>query len=152
MKDLHGEAARSVAASQQACVELLCDIESYPRWYPDVVRAVEVLARDGDRATRVRVTLHAAIGPLNRDLEMVLAVSCDGDAVRLQREPNERSDRERFEVKWRARGSGAQQTRLELALDAYLDIPRLVPTGGLADTLASGFVEAAGRELRDGQR
>jgi len=151
MKDLHGEATRTVSASQRACLDLLGDVEAYPRWYPQVVRAVEVLQRDGDRVTRVRATLHAAVGPLNRDLDLVLGVSLDPDTVRLARELNERSDRERFEVLWRTHEDGSGQTRLALALDASLDIPRFVPTGGLAEQLASGFVDAAAREL-DGQR
>ena len=147
MKDLHGEAARPVSASPQRSLDLLSDLEGYPRWYPDVVRRVDVLQRDGELVKQARVTLHAAIGPINRDLELVLSVARTPDTVTLARVRNERSDRERFEVAWRARPTGADQTRLELALDASLDLPRLLPTGGLADTLAAGFVEAAAREL-----
>lgn len=147
MKDLHGEATRPVSASPQRSLDLLSDLEGYPRWYPDVVRRVDVLQRDGDLVKQARVTLHAAIGPINRDLELVLSVARASDTVTLARVRNEHSDRERFEVTWRARPAGAEQTRLELALDASLDLPRLLPTGGLADTLAAGFVQAAAREL-----
>ena len=146
MKDLHGESSRSVSAAPERCLELLADIEGYPRWYPDVVRRIEVVQRDGDRVSRVRATLHAAIGPINRDLSLLLAVTRSADMVKLMRVANERSDRERFEVTWRVSAAG-QATRLALALDASLDLPRLLPTGGLADSMAAGFVTAAAREL-----
>jgi hypothetical protein len=46
---------------------------------------------------------------------------------------------------WRV-GSGAT-TRVAIELAATLEVPRLVPIGGLGDRLAQGFVEAAKREL-----
>ena len=146
MKDLHGESSRPVAADPERCLELLADVEGYPRWYPDVVRRIEVVQRDGDRASRVRATLHAAIGPINRDLSLLLAVTRSADTVKLTRVANAGSDRERFEVTWRA-AAASQSTRLALSLDASLDLPRLLPTGGLADSMAAGFVNAAAREL-----
>lgn len=146
MKDLHGESARTVAAAPDACLDLLADLESYPHWYPDVVRKIDVVARDNGRASRARATLHAAVGPINRDLQLLLEVTRTADSVRLTRVSNERSDRERFEVTWRAKAAG-QGTRLALSLDASLDLPRLLPTGGLADSMAAGFVGAAARKL-----
>lgn len=147
MKDLHGEASRTVAADPQRCLELFADLEGYPRWYPDVVRGVEVADRDSDgRASRARATLHAAVGPINRDLSLLLAVTTGPDTVRLTRVANAGSDRERFEVTWRTVAQGSE-TRIALALDASLDLPRLLPTGGLADSMAAGFVAAAAREL-----
>lgn len=147
MKDLRGEASQRVQAPPQRCLDLLADLESYPRWYPEVVRRIEVVQRDGDRVTRARATLHAAIGPINRDFELLLSVTRGTDTVTLGREPHERSDREHFEVKWRAIAAGADHTRLELALAASLNLPRMLPTRGLGDTLAAGFVGAAVKEL-----
>jgi ribosome-associated toxin RatA of RatAB toxin-antitoxin module len=148
VKDLHGSASQPVNASQELCLELLADVESYPRWYPEVVRGIEVVKRDAATvAQQVRAILHAAVGPINRDLELQLAVTRGSDTVALTRVPHERSDRERFEVNWRVVAAGAQQARIELSLLASLDLPRLLPVGGLADTLATGFVGAAVREL-----
>ena len=147
MKDLRGEAAQTVPAEAQRCLDLLADLESYPRWYPDVVRRIEVMAREGSQVTQARATLHAAIGPINRDLDLLLSVVRQSDTVLLARVPHAGSDRERFEVRWRAAPHASDRTRLELALAASLDLPRLLPTGGLADTLAAGFVSAAAREL-----
>jgi len=147
VKELHGEAGQTVTAPAQQCLDLLADLEGYPRWYPDVVRRIDVVAREDGRVTRARATLHAAVGPINRDLKLLLALTRGPDTVTLQRVPNERSDRERFEVRWRAAPAPGDQTRLGVVLDAALDLPRLVPTRGLADTLAAGFVQAAAREL-----
>jgi hypothetical protein len=147
MKDLHGEASRTVGVSPERCLDLLADLEGYPRWYPDVVRRVDVQERNGALATRARVLLHAHIGPMNRDLELTLAVTRRTYGVLLQRVPHERTDSERFEVSWRAVADGQSGTRLQLALDASLPVPRMLPTHGLADGLAAGFVDAAVREL-----
>jgi hypothetical protein len=151
VKDLQGSAAESVNAPPDRCLELLADVESYPRWYPEVVRGLEVVKRDaGGAAQQVRAVLHAAVGPINRDLELLLGVTRGTDTVALARVPHEGSDRERFEVNWRVVGAAAQQARIELSLAASLDLPRLLPIGGLADTLAAGFVDAAVRELSGG--
>jgi ribosome-associated toxin RatA of RatAB toxin-antitoxin module len=148
MKDLNGSASRPVNAPPELCLELLADVESYPRWYPEVVRGIEVVKRDAATvAQQVRAILHAAVGPINRDLELLLAVTRGSDTVALTRVQNERSDRERFEVNWRVVGAGPEQARIELSLAASLDLPRLLPVGGLADSLATGFVRAAVREL-----
>jgi hypothetical protein len=61
--------------------------------------------------------------------------------------PHEPSDPERFTVTWRVAGSGTG-TRIDLALDAVLDLPRFVPLpSGVGDTIAQGFAAAAAREL-----
>lgn len=147
MKELHGQASQAIDASPQEALELLADLESYPRWYPSVVRGIEVVEREGERITQARATLQAAVGPINRELALLLAVTLGADTVRLARVPHERSDRERFEVTWRVAAQGPQRTHLELALYAALDLPRLLPTGGLADSMAAGFVGAAARQL-----
>jgi ribosome-associated toxin RatA of RatAB toxin-antitoxin module len=151
VKDLQGSAAQSVAATPDRCLELLADVESYPRWYPDVVRGIDVVKRDAQsRAEQVRATLFAAVGPINHELELLLAITRAPDSVVLSRFPYERSDRERFEVNWRVTAAGAQQSRIELLLAASLDLPRFLPVGGLADTMATGFVGAAVAELSRG--
>jgi ribosome-associated toxin RatA of RatAB toxin-antitoxin module len=151
VKDLHGSASQPVNAAPERCVALLADVESYPRWYPDVVRSIEVRQRDeAGAATQVRAVLHAAVGPINRDLALLLGVTRGPDSVVLARVPHEGSDRERFEVNWSVVSAGAQRARIELSLAASLDLPRLLPVGGLADTMANGFVAAAVRELSSG--
>ncbi len=149
MKDLRGQASQEVHVAQESVLALLADVEGYPRWYPEVVRDIEVVQRDGDWVTRAHATLFASVGPIRRELQLLLSVTREADTVRLVRVPHERTDRERFEVTWRAVATGAR-TQLQLALAASLDVPRLLPTGGLADTMASGFVVAAARELSTG--
>src|SRR5581483_7395835 len=101
MKDLFGSASATVRASEDACLELLGDVARYPHWYPDVVRDVEVVEQDGAGvATQARATLHAAAGPISRDLQLLLSVRREPGVVTLARVPHQPSDRERFEVRW----------------------------------------------------
>jgi hypothetical protein len=65
--------------------------------------------------------------------------------VCLTRVPNEAGDPEKFEVVWRV--SADDGTRLAIELNAMLEVPRLLPLGGVGDRLAQGFVDAAKREL-----
>jgi hypothetical protein len=69
----------------------------------------------------------------------------DHDAVCLSRVPHEPSDPEKFEVVWRVAPGPA--TRLSIELSAALEVPRLVPLGGVGDRIAQGFADAAKREL-----
>ena len=149
MKDLHGSASQPVNAAPERCLELLADVESYPRWYPrgGAGNRSARARRRRSAAQQVRAILHAAVGPINRDLELRLGVTRGADTVVLARVAHAGSDRERFEVNWRVVSAGAQQARIELSLAASLDLPRLLPVGGLADTMATGFVGAAVREL-----
>ncbi|HZU40851.1 MAG TPA: SRPBCC family protein [Solirubrobacteraceae bacterium] len=150
MKELRASASATVTASPERALDLLEDVGGYPRWYPDVVRDVEVVREDArGRPRRARATLHATVGPINRDFELLLDVARDGDTVALERVAHGAADRERFEVVWEVApaGSGA---RIDLRLEAALEVPRLVPVGGLGDSLASGFVAAAARELGGG--
>jgi hypothetical protein len=152
MKDLSGSASTLVSATPEACVDLLADVSGYPNWYPEVVRRVEVLERDdAGNATRARATLHVAAGPISRDLDLVLAVTHGPEEVKLERVPNEAGDPERlqvrFSVHWTVGASGASRSQLAVALAARLDVPRLVPLGGIGDTMANGFVAAAARAV-----
>lgn len=136
-----------MAAPPERALALFEDVGAYPSWYGEVVREVTVLERDGAGAPRrARVTLHVALGPVNRDLALTMSVGRAGPGVTLARVANESSDRERFEVRWRATPAGTG-TQIELDLEARLDVPRLVPVGAMADSLASGFAGAAAREL-----
>lgn len=147
MKTLHGEATVVVAAPLDECLELLEAIDGYTDWYPEVIRKVEVLERNPEGDPRMaRATVHVARGPLVRDLQLVVAVTADADGtVRLTRLPNEPSDEEQLEMIWRLEETDG--TRIELRLDGYLDVPRLLPLGGIGDALAQRFVAAVTRAL-----
>ncbi|HEY2770952.1 MAG TPA: SRPBCC family protein [Solirubrobacteraceae bacterium] len=147
MKELTGSAAADVAATSEECMALLAAVERYPQWYPEVVKRVDVLERDpAGQATRANTKLHVSAGRMARDFEFVLRVEVQRpDVVRLVRIPHEPDDEEEFEVTWRVRDDGRR--RLDLALAAVLPVPRLLPVGGIGDSLAQGFVAAAEREL-----
>jgi ribosome-associated toxin RatA of RatAB toxin-antitoxin module len=147
VKRLQGSGEVEVSAAPPQCFALLEAVEHYPDWYPEVVRRVEVLERDGDgTASRAHATLHAAVGPLVKDFDLLLAVAAEPlTAVTLTRIPHGRADEEEFRVRWRV--LAGPRTRIELRLDANLSVPRLAPVGGLGDSLAKGFVAAAARTL-----
>jgi hypothetical protein len=139
VKDLHGTAAARADVPVDRCVALLADVERYPTWHPDVVREVEILERDErGRATEARTKLRAAIGGVGRDFDLTLAVSAQPDAVKLSRLAHGPEDREELEMLWEVHDG-----RIQLRLDAKLDVPRLLPTRGIGDAIANGFVEAA---------
>lgn len=144
MKDLAGSAGRTVPVPPTGCYALLSDVERYPEWYPDVVTSVEALERDpGGDVSRAQAVLHVALGRLVHDFNLRLAVERDPErSIVLQRIPRDASDEQEFRVAWALvpEGSG---TRIELQLGASLPIPRFVPTGGIGQTMADGFVTAA---------
>jgi hypothetical protein len=147
MKELRGTATSVVSAPLAECHSLLAAVDRYPVWHPDVVKQVEVLDRD-DRghARSARAILHVSVGPLVRDFHLVFVVQVEPATVKLNRIPHHASDRERFDVTWRL--DGAADTQIGLELGANLSVPRLVPLGGVGDSLAHGFVSAAVRALR----
>ncbi len=147
MKPVRGIATAVVPATVEQCFSLLAAVDGYPRWYPEVVRDVQVIetGKDG-RPSRAHTTLHVAYGPLAKDFPLVLAIALDRPrTVRLTRLPNEPGDDEQFEVIWRLEDRAG--TQIELELDARLDVPRLLPIGGIGDVLADGFVHAAAEAL-----
>ena len=148
MKELTGSANRVLAASIEDCFALLEAVDRYPDWHPDVVRRVEVVQQDPDgRPARVRTLLHFARGKLVRDFNLLMAVATDQpEAVTLTRVPNEPTDRERFEVRWRLDPRDAA-TRVQLNIVADLSVPRLLPLGGVGDAMATGFIDAAAGAL-----
>ncbi len=147
MKDLTGTATARVAATPEECVALLAEVERYPSWHPDVVRYAEVLERGPDGVpARARTKVHVVAGPLVKDFDFVVAVSVEpGREVRLERVPHQAGDSERFELRWLI--ESGPETVLHIALDARLSVPRFVPLGGVGDSIAQGFVDAASRAL-----
>jgi hypothetical protein len=147
MKELTGSASGTTSASSAEAMALLEDIDRYPTWHPDVVKEAEVLERDAEgHPTRARTKLHVERGPLTRDFNLVMAVTVDpSGTIRLSRIPHQPNDKERFDVTWRV-GTGSA-TRIQLDLAANLDVPRLVPLGGVGDSMAEGLVSAATRAL-----
>jgi hypothetical protein len=147
MKELTGNASAATAASVDAAMTLLAAIDGYPRWAPNVVKEAEVLERDADgHPTKARTKLHVERGRLTRDFNLVMAVNVDpSGTIKLSRIPHEPSDEERFEVTWRV--DGGNSTRIQLALGANLNVPRIVPLGGVGDALAADLLSAATRAL-----
>jgi polyketide cyclase/dehydrase/lipid transport protein len=146
MKELTGNASATTPASPAECLALLEAIDAYPSWAGDVVKEAEVLERDGaGHPTRARAKLHVERGPLTRDFNLTLDVKVGAGGVTLSRIPHQSSDKERFDVIWKVGAS--QSTRIELQLGANLDVPRLVPLGGVGDSMAADLVSAATRAL-----
>ena len=147
MKELTGHAERTTPASHEQCMALLEAVDSYPNWYPAVVKSVEVLERnDQGRPTKAQTKLHVQHGPITRDFDLTMDVHVDpAGVVRLSRIPHHGSDGEKFDVTWRVSGAGPSQIRLDLA--ANLNVPRFLPLGDVGESMAAGFVNAATRAL-----
>lgn len=148
MKQLHGAASTEVNAPIEQCFAMLAAIDLYPSWYPEVVREMDVLeTAAGGAATRVRTTLRLSHGPLVKDFTLQLAVRLQSHAlVELTRISHGPGDSEEFEVAWRLEDRG--HTHIELALNATVAVPRLVPLGSVGDSFAEGFVSAAARRIQ----
>jgi len=148
MKELTGSAAATTDATPEQALALLEAIDRYPTWHPRVVKEAEVLERDaqGD-PTKARAKLHVERGPLTRDFDLLMTVNVDRSSgtIKLSRIAHEPGDPERFDVTWQVGGGPPTPVRLDLA--ANLDVPRLIPLGGVGDSLAEGFVSAATRAL-----
>jgi ribosome-associated toxin RatA of RatAB toxin-antitoxin module len=147
VKELRGTAAVEVAATPAQCMALLEAVDRYPEWYPEVVQKVEVTERDaGGRPSKANARLHVVAGPVTRDFDLQMAVVSEPPGtIKLARISHGPSDQERFEVVWRV--TEAVRTRIDVALDASLSVPRFLPLGGIGDGLAQGFVGAAARAL-----
>jgi len=143
MKELSAAAAGETHASLQRCFELVAAIERYPTWYPTAVTAAEVTERNGDGLpTRANVILHVAHGVLVRDFRLKVAVQAQApESVSMSRIPHGPDDREELSVAWALVDGGS--TRIEVRMRASLSIPRFVPVGGLAESVAGGFLGAA---------
>jgi uncharacterized protein YndB with AHSA1/START domain len=147
MKELSGTATGRTRAPIEECYALLSDVESYPDWFPDGVRAAEALERDpaSGEATKIKTTLHTSKGP-GGDFKLHMAVTRQPpELVELRRLPHEQEDPERMTVTWHL--TRGPETLIQLALAAQLDLPRFVPVGGVAQGLADQFMQAALRRL-----
>ena len=148
MKKLSGTVTQVVGAPIEKSFELLAAVDRYPVWHPQVVQEVDVVERDPDgRPSRVRTTLHVAVGPIVRDFHLMMRLeTMRPSVVALTRMPNQPSDREEFDVRW-ALGHEGEGTRITLDVAANLSVPRLLPVGGIGDSMATGFVVAAAATL-----
>ena len=147
MKELKGSATTAIEATPEECIATLAAVDRYPIWYPDIIREVEVLERNPDgMPLRARTTVHLAAGPLANDFHFDVTVKVQRSSVVLTRVPHAPSDPERLEIRWRVK---PRQLGVELA--ARLEVPRFLPIGGVGESVAQGFVEAARRVL-DGSR
>lgn len=143
MKELRGDAAALVPAPLAQCLALVEAVDGYPVWYPEVVRAVEVLERDArGMPSRAQTKLHLSVGPVTKDFDLLMAVTLEPPAtVRLAKV----GGAAKFDVIWRL--TEGESTRIELELDANLDVPRLLPLGDVGKSVAQGFISAASTEL-----
>lgn len=144
-----GTASAVAPAPVDDCFALLAAVDRYPEWYPQAVIEVQVLERGADAVApaRVRAKLHVGVGPIVRDFDLVLAVQTVApESVKLTRVADGGSDQQ-FDVAWRLRHAGQGGTRIELELRASLDAPRFMPLGGIGDSIAKGFVDAAAAKL-----
>ena len=143
MKELRGAAHTIVTAPLAQCLALVEAVDEYPVWYPDVVREVDVLERDArGRPTRAQTKLHLSAGPVTKDFDLLMAVTVEPPAtVKLAKVGGSA----KFDVIWRL--SDGESTRIELQLDANLDVPRFLPLGDVGNSVAQGFVSAASAEL-----
>jgi ribosome-associated toxin RatA of RatAB toxin-antitoxin module len=143
MKELRGTAHALVPAPLAQCLALVEAVDGYPTWYPEVVREVEVLERDPRGVpTRAQTKLHLSVGPVTKDFDLLMAVTVEPPAtVKLAKV----GGAAKFDVIWHL--SEGEQTRIELQLDASLDVPRFLPLGDVGNSVAQGFVSAASAEL-----
>lgn len=143
MKELRGAAATLVPTPLAQCLALVEAVDGYPVWYPEVVRTVQVLERDGHGLpSRAQTKLHLSAGPVTKDFDLLMAVTVEPPAtVKLVKV----GGNAKFDVIWRL--NEGENTRIELGLDASLDVPRFLPLGDLGNSVAQGFVAAASAEL-----
>jgi len=146
LKELTGTATRTLSVPAEVCFALLAAVDAYPGWYPETVRQVDVLERAPDgRPSRVRAKLHVSWGPVVRDFDLVMGVETEAPTtVRLAR-VKDRPSASTFEVNWRVQAG--EGTRIDVRLQADLDVPRFLPLAGIGDAVAGGFVDAAARRL-----
>jgi ribosome-associated toxin RatA of RatAB toxin-antitoxin module len=148
MRDLHGKASEVVSTPLESCVALLAAIDAYPEWYPDGVREVEVIERDAHgQPTRVRAVLHVEVAGFDRDFNLTMSVEAGPPGrVALTKVKADSSDPP-FDVVWRV--SEQAGTLIELDIETALPVPRLMPLGGVGDSIAKSFVSAASAALAE---
>ncbi|HWD64689.1 MAG TPA: SRPBCC family protein [Solirubrobacteraceae bacterium] len=147
MKDLAASASGRTHASVDDAYGLLSDFESYPDWFPEGVKSIQVLERYPDgHASRLQARLHTSSGPVQRDFDMEMTTTLRAtELVELKRVAHEKRDREEMVVSWRL--NSGPQTLVAVDLRAKLDLPGFLPVGGLAQGMADRFLQAALRRL-----
>ena len=89
--------------------------------------------------------MHIARGTLAREFDLFLTVAVEPPrTVRLTRVTDHPTNQE-FTATWTLGPAGS--TRVALELHAKLRVPRYIPTRGVGDMIADGFVTAACRAL-----
>ena len=143
MRQLRGAASAVVPARLEQCLALVEAVDGYPVWYPEVVRAVDVLERDErGLASKAQTQLRVAAGPITKNFDLLMAVTVEPPGtVKLAKVGGSA----KFDVVWRL--SEGESTRIALELDASLDVPRFMPLGDVGNSVAQGFVSAAKAEL-----
>ncbi|HXD64765.1 MAG TPA: SRPBCC family protein [Solirubrobacteraceae bacterium] len=143
MKELRGTASTLVPAPLDQCLALVEAVDGYPDWYPEVVRAVDVVERDArGLPSRAQTKLHVSVGPVTKDFDLLMAVTVEPPStVKLAKV----GGAAKFDVIWRL--TEGEQTRIALDLDASLDVPRFLPLGDVGNSVAQGFISAASTEL-----
>ena len=135
-----------VSAPLERCLGLLAAIDAYPDWHPDGVREVEALERDASgQLTTVRALLHVEVAGFDRDFNLTMSVEVDPKRRVALRKVKADSSDPPFDVTWRVSEDDA--TLIELELETALPVPRLVPLGGVGDSIARSFVSAASEAL-----
>lgn len=143
-RHLKGSARATVAASPEACFAVLADVLGWPDWY-ERVRVVEVVQRDA-QGTPAEVVLEARV--LRFDLRLRGRVVLEPSrSVVLERVAHGAGDEEamRLAVSLEPAGEGC---RASAEVDAYVDLPRLVPLPGSAgDRFAGDLLGALERTV-----
>jgi hypothetical protein len=143
MKELRGAAVTLVPAPRAQCLALVEAVDGYPVWHPEVVRAVEVLERDAHgRPSRAQTRLHLSAGPVTKDFDLLMAVTVEPPATVTLAKVGGTA---KFDVIWRL--YEGENTRIELELDASLDVPRFLPISDVGNSVAQSFISAASAEL-----
>ena len=147
MKDLAASASGRTAASTDAAYALLSDFESYPVWFPEGVKEIEVTERDADgHPSRLNTTLQTTSGPIQREFRLHMGVTLrPPELVELHRVPHEDRDSEAMTVSWHL--TSGPQTLVEVRMNARLSVPGFLPVGGLVQGMADRFLQAALRQL-----
>lgn len=147
MKDLSASASGRTDARVDEAYALLSNFESYPDWFPEGVKSIQVLERAPDgHPSRLSVKLHTSSGPVQRDFDMQMTTALRrAELVELRRVPKENRDQEEMTVSWRL--TDGPQTLVAVDLRARLDLPGFLPVGGLAQGMADRFLQAALRRL-----
>ncbi len=130
-----------VAGTPQRCLEVVADVEAYPRWVADV-KQVEVLERDG--AGRPAV-VHFRAGAFGRSTSYVLAYdwSLAPEEVSWIQKDGDLTNRLDGRYRFAPRSDGTTEVRYELSVELRVPIP------GFVKRRAEGHIlHAAVRDLK----